>query len=175
MQHTWWLQKHKRSHTSITSRNHGGSQSVRGVRESSGSQPATENTRFSYLLSPALRTVLMSSSMSPVEIRAAMKAALFLFFILLSSFRHDIHYSFHSSEGEHDSVTSTFPLFKCWVYSGWSLNLIFACTKSRHCCEMYREDILYSQKLILMLSSGSYINGNGSNEYYIFSLVNSLL
>lgn len=30
-----------------------------------------------------------------------MKAALFLvLFILFSSFRHDIHYSFHSSEGE---------------------------------------------------------------------------
>lgn len=43
-----------------------------------------------------LRGVLMSSFRSPVEIHAAMKAALFLFlFIRLSSFRPDIHYSFH--------------------------------------------------------------------------------
>lgn len=72
------------------------SQSVRGV--SSWSQTATENT--SYLFSPTLRKVLMSNFMSPVEIHAAMKAALFLFlFILLSSFRPDIHYSFHLLRG----------------------------------------------------------------------------
>lgn len=89
-------------------------ESARGVQQSSGSQTAAENTSYSYLFSPALRKVLMSSFTSPVEIRAAMKAALFLFlFILLSSFRHDIHYSFHSSEGEPDTVTSASPLFKC--------------------------------------------------------------
>lgn len=77
--------------------NHVASQCVWGVREASGSQAATENTEnTSYLFSPTLRKVLMSSFMSPVEIHAAMKAALFLFlFILLSSFRPDIHYSFH--------------------------------------------------------------------------------
>lgn len=42
----------------------------------------------------------MSSFMSPVEIHAVMKAALFLLlFILLSSFRPGIHYSFHLLRG----------------------------------------------------------------------------
>lgn len=42
-----------------------------------------------------------------------MKAALFLvLFILFSSFRHDIHYFFHSSERERDIRTQSLPYTK---------------------------------------------------------------
>lgn len=96
-------------------------QSVRGVQESSGSQTAIENTEnSSYLFSPTLRTVLMSSFMSPVEIHAAMKAALFLFlFILLSSFRPDIHYSFHLLRGRARHCNFNFSPFKFSLVEVW--------------------------------------------------------
>lgn len=114
----------------------------------------------------------MSSSTSPVEIHAAMKAALFLFrFILISSFRHDIHYSFHSSEGEQDNVTSTFPLFKCWVYFGGSLDVILLWRNS-HCCDMYSitYESTHSRKWIWTFSV-SYTKRDESTEYHTWGLI----
>ena len=112
-----------------TSHNYGRTQSVRGVQESSGSQTATENTEnSSYLFSLTLREVLMSSFLSPVEIHAAMKAALFLFLlILLSSFRPDIHYSFHLLRGRarhrYFNFSLTQMLSLLWLKSESSLSL----------------------------------------------------
>lgn len=120
-------QEHKRSHAQqCTSHDRGASQ-CEGSEESSGSTENTENS--SYLFSPTLRKVLMSSFMSPVEIHAAMKAALFLFlFILLPSFRPDIHYSFHLLRGRARHCNFNFsPLQKLSLLR---LNRTFTCADS---------------------------------------------
>lgn len=62
----------------------------------------------------------MSGFMSPVETSAAMKAALFLFlFILLSSLRPDIHYSFYLLRGRtrHWNFSSLQMLSLLWFKS----------------------------------------------------------
>lgn len=137
---------------------------MEGNGESSGSLTATENTEnTSYLFSPTLRKVLMSSFMSPVETHAAMKAALFLFlFIRLSSFRPDIHYSFYLLRGRrrHCNFSSLQMLSLLWFKSVSKLVLI-QISISVLCCTVqnitlrYIEDIIYSLHFMALVQYSS--------------------
>lgn len=93
-------------------------------RVSLGSQTAEENRKYELPLLPYAKEGFNEQLHVPSG-DAAMKAGLFLFlFILLSSFRHEIHYSFQSSEGEQDTATSSL------LFSQAEFTSIEVCIKS---------------------------------------------
>lgn len=173
MQHTWRLQKHKRSHTSITSHNHGGSQSA-GVFRVSTSYRKHRKHQIQLPLLPCTK----------------------------NSFNEQLHVP-SGDPCCHESCSISVPFHPALLLQTWhSLFLPLLRGRARHCnfnfspvqmlsllwlksesnLRLYKFPSLlwdvqrrHNQKLILMLSSSSYINSNGSNEYYMFSLVNLLL